>query len=158
MRRKDKEISVQGEITRIMEEALILHIALVDGERPYIIPVNFGYRDDSIYIHSASEGKKIDLIRKNNRVAFQAETGVEIVHKSTPDKCSMLYRSAAGYGRAFIVESLEEKKLGLELLMDHYHDKKLGEWVFGKCLGEVCIIKIVIEVITGKESLPRHID
>ena len=157
MRRKDKEISDRREINRIMDEALILHIALVDGDRPYLIPVNFGYKDDSIYIHSAPEGKKIDLIRKNSRVSFQAEAGLEIVHKSIPDKCGMLYRSAAGYGRAFIVESLEEKKLGLGLLMDHYHDQEQRKWEFGKCLQEVCIIKIVIEAITGKESLPRHI-
>lgn len=158
MRRKDKEITDKILIAGILDDAVVLHLALLDGDRSYTIPVNFGFEGESIYIHSAPEGKKIDLIRKNNQVAFQAETGLEIVHKSTPDKCGMLYRSVAGYGRAFIVGSREEKKLGLELLMDHYHDKKHGNWEFGKCLDEVCIIRIEIESITGKESLPRHID
>lgn len=158
MRRKDKEITDKILIAGILDDAVVLHLALLDGDRPYIIPVNFGFEGESIYIHSAPEGKKIDLIRKNNRVSFQAETGLEIVHKSIPDKCGMLYRSVAGYGRAFIVGSREEKKLGLELLMDHYHDKEQGDWEFGKCLDEVCIIRIEIESITGKESLPRHID
>ena len=158
MRRKDKEITDRVGIEGILDDALILHIALVDGDLPYLIPVNFGYKDDSIYIHSAPEGKKIDLIRKNNRVAFQAETGLEIVHKSTPNKCGMLYRSVAGYGRAYIVGSREEKKLGLGLLMDHYHKNGSKEWDFGECLDEVCILKIEIDNITGKQSLPRHID
>jgi len=157
MRRKDKEITDRQVIESILDAALLLHLGLLDGDRPYVIPVNFGYEGDTIYIHSAPEGKKIDLIRKHNIVSFQAETGLEIVHKSIPDKCGMLYRSVAGYGRAFIVESREEKKLGLQLLMNHYHEKGKIKWEFGKCLDEVCIIRIEIESITGKESLPRHI-
>ena len=157
MRRKDKEITDRQVIESILDAALLLHLGLLDGDRPYVIPVNFGYEGDTIYIHSAPEGKKIDLIRKHNIVSFQAETGLEIVHKSIPDKCGMLYRSVAGYGRAFIVESREEKKLGLQLLMNHYHEKGKIKWKFGKCLDEVCIIRIEIESITGKESLPRHI-
>jgi len=96
MRRKDKEITRRSIIDDILDKAFVLHIALLDGNRPYIIPVNFGYKVNAIYIHCAPEGKKIDLIRKNNITSFQAETGVEICHKSIPDKCSTLYRSVAG--------------------------------------------------------------
>ena len=158
MRRKDKEITDRNLIAGILDEAVILHLALLDGDRPYIIPVNFGFKGDSIYIHSAPEGKKIDLIRRHNIVSFQAETGLEIVHKSIPDKCGMLYRSVAGCGRAFIVESREEKKVALNLLMAHNTKDSQSNWEFGKCLDEVCIIRIEIESITGKESLPRHVD
>ena len=158
MRRKDKEITDRSIIENILEEALVLHVALIDGDRPYIIPVNFGYKGNTIYIHCATEGKKIDLIRENNLIAFQAETGVDIYRKSTPDKCSVLFRSIAGYGRAFIVESREEKKRALQLLMNHYNRDGPGEWKFGECLDKVCIIKIAIESITGKESLHRHMD
>ena len=158
MRRKDKEIKDRNIINGILDDAVILHLALLDEERPYIIPVNFGFKGDCIYIHSAPEGEKIDLIRKHNIVSFQAETGLEIVHKSIPDKCGMLYRSVAGYGRAFIVESREEKELALNLLMAHNTRGSQGNWEFGKCLDEVCIIRIDIESITGKESLPRHMD
>lgn len=158
MRRKDKEIRDRSIIDGILEEAPVLHIALIDGDCPYIIPVNFGYRDNTIYIHCAPEGKKIDLIRKNNAIGFQAETGIEVVHKSIPDKCGMIFRSVAGNGRVFLVESRDEKKRALQLLMDHYHKEEAAHWEFGKCLDEVCIIKIVIDSITGKQSLPGHME
>ena len=158
MRRKDKEILDRGEIDRILDETVVLHIALVDGDSPYLIPVNFGYKGGSIYIHTAPEGRKIDLIRKNNQVAFQAEAGIEIVQKSIPHKCSMLYRSVAGTGRAFFVETRKEKKLALELLMDHYHGNGPDGWEFGECLDAVFIVRIDIDSISGKESLPRHMD
>jgi uncharacterized protein len=158
MRRKDKEITSRTEINSILDKVPILHLALLDGDCPYIIPVNFGYRDDAIYVHCAKEGKKIDLIRENNKVGFQAEAGVEIVHKSIPDKCGTHFRSVAGNGRIFIVESREEKRLALTLLMQHY-DPDAGDSIeFGSCLDEVCILKIEIDAITGKQSLPRHTD
>ncbi len=158
MRRTDKEISDRTAINNILDEALVLHLALVDGDWPYLVPVNFGYQDDAIYIHCAREGKKLDLVRKNNRVSFQAETGVEIVHRSIPSKCGTHFRSVAGRGRISVVDSDEEKRLGLTLLMRHY-DRAAGEELdFGPCLDEVCILKIEIESITGKESLPVHTD
>jgi len=156
MRRNDKEITDRKLINRILDEALVLHLALVDGEWPYLVPVNFGYRDNAIYIHCAREGKKLELVRQNNRVSFQAETGVEIVHKSIPSQCSSHFRSVAGRGRISVVESADEKKLGLTLLMRHY-DRETGDDLdFGPCLDEVCILKIEIDSITGKQSLPRH--
>lgn len=158
MRRKDKEINERKMINSILDEAVILHLALLDGDRPYVIPVNFGYRDNAIYIHCAREGRKLDLIRRNNQVGFQAETGVEIVHKSIPDKCGMHFRSIVGNGRISMVKSRDEKRLGLTLLMKHYNPGAGDSLEFGDCLDEVCVLKIEIDSISGKQSLPRHTD
>ena len=62
MRRKDKEIKDKKEIESIIKRAKVCRIALSDNNMPYIIPVNYGYKNNCIYIHSASEGKKIDII------------------------------------------------------------------------------------------------
>jgi len=158
MRRRDKEINDRAEMESILRDAVVLHIALVDGDWPYIIPVNFGFRENFIYIHCAGEGKKLDLIRRNPRAAFQAETGVEVVHRSIPAHCGTLFRSVSGKGRASIVESREEKRLALQALMDHYNRGNGKEWEFGECLDEVWIIRIEIESLTGKASVRRHID
>lgn len=158
MRREDKAVVDKKEIYKILEDSPILHLAMLDGDCPYLVPVNFGVLEGCIYIHSASEGKKIDLIRRNNRVAFQSETGLQIVHKSIPHKCGMLYESVAGIGKAVIVESVEDKKTGLQALMDHYNFENKPKWDFGECLDNVCIIKIEIESMTGKRSLPAHLD
>jgi len=158
MRRTDKEITDRGLINTILDESVVLHLAMVDGDWPYLVPVNFGYLEDAIYIHCAREGRKLDLVRKNNRVSFQAETGVEILHKSIPSKCSTHFKSVAGRGRISVVESAEEKRLGLTLLMRHYDREAGDELDFNPCLDEVCILKIEIESITGKQSLPVHTD
>ena len=70
MRRSDKEINDPKTILRIIEEAEVCRIALSDGEKPYIVPMNFGYKDNSLYLHSASEGEKIDILKSNNNICF----------------------------------------------------------------------------------------
>ena len=62
MRRKDKEIKDKFEIETIINRAEVCRIGLSDDNMPYVIPVNYGYRNNCLYIHSASEGKKIDII------------------------------------------------------------------------------------------------
>ena len=70
MRRKDKEIIDKELIEEILERNRICRIGFVDGERPYIIPMNYGYKDNNLYVHSALEGKKIDILNINNNVTF----------------------------------------------------------------------------------------
>ena len=78
VRRQDKKISDPNLIERVIQKGTVVHIAMMDGDKPYQIPLNYGYKDNQFYIHSAREGKKIDLLRANNLVHFQIETGVEV--------------------------------------------------------------------------------
>ena len=63
MRRKEKEISDRNIIDDLIKKAMIIRIAMVDDNLPYIVPMNFGYKDNCLYFHSAKEGRKIDLIK-----------------------------------------------------------------------------------------------
>ena len=76
MRRQDKQISDPNQIERVIQKGTVVHIAMMDGEKPYHIHLNYGYQDSSFYIHSAREVKMIEMIRKNNIVHFQIEKGV----------------------------------------------------------------------------------
>jgi nitroimidazol reductase NimA-like FMN-containing flavoprotein (pyridoxamine 5'-phosphate oxidase superfamily) len=150
MRRKDKEISDPAAIDEIIRKALICRIALCDGGEPYLVPVNFGYESGCIYVHSAPEGKKIDLIRKNARVCFEMEADVGIVPAPGPCKWSMKYRSVIGFGRARILESREEKRNGLLAILKRYME---GPFDFpAEALERVAVIKIEIDSMSGKSS------
>lgn len=67
VRRKDKEITNRAEIEGILKKAFICHLGLSDGDLPYVVPMNYGYEDGHIYLHCATEGKKLDIIKKNNK-------------------------------------------------------------------------------------------
>lgn len=58
MRRADKEIKSKNEIEKVLREAEVLRISFSEDNRPYLVPMNFAYRDSCIYLHSAPEGRR----------------------------------------------------------------------------------------------------
>ncbi len=68
MRRGDKEIKDMKEIEEIIREAKVCRLAFSVDNMPYIVPLSFGYEKGIFYFHSALVGKKIDMVKKNDRV------------------------------------------------------------------------------------------
>ena len=150
MRRKDKEITDIDEIEKIIRKANCCRIGLADNDEPYIVPVCFGYERNALYFHGALEGRKVELIKKNNKICFEIDTDVEVVRGEKPCAWAMKYRSVIGVGRARILESDEEKTRGLKLIMRQYAE---GDFSFPKSeLDEILVVKVDITNITGKQS------
>lgn len=150
MLREDKCIKDKHEIENIINRALVCRIGLCDNGIPYVVPVNFAYSNNILYIHSANNGRKIDIIKKNNNVSFEIDIDTELVKKEDPCKCTMKYRSVIGFGKAYIINEKEKKRKALNIMVKRYLGKN---YVFSdKELDSVTVIKIIIEKITGKKS------
>lgn len=157
MRQSKKEIKDRDVIIRLLEKCHVGRLGTngLDGY-PMVKPLNFAYADGRIYFHSAHEGEKIEDIKRDNRVCFEADLPVALV-KAAENPCGAeyLYRSAIIKGRAVIVEDDTERLKGLKLLMDKYQP----EGGFGPFLEEklklTAVIRIGIEEITGKEDLGK---
>jgi len=150
MRRKDKEITDRQEIDEIISSCITCRIAMCNDGIPYIVTVNYGYEDNSLLIHSATEGKKLDMIRRNNHVCFEMETDCELRRSPVLGEWSMKYRSVIGWGRATIIEDSEAKIQALNVLMRH-HKGPEGPYP-QKVVDKVAIIRIDIDSLTGKRS------
>jgi len=150
MIRRDREITDEREIEAIIRKATICRLALSDNGIPYVVPLNFGYKDKSIYFHSAPKGKKLDIIRRNNEVCFELDVDHELVRADVPCKWGMKYRSVIGFGKAFLVEDFEEKIMALNTIMQHYWDNS-HEFPETR-VDEVAIIRVDIRSMTGKQS------
>ena len=150
MRRKENEIVDIVEIEEIIKKSKVCHIGLVDKEEPYIVPVFFGYERGALYFHSALEGRKVDVIKKNNRVCFEIESDVEVIGADEPCRWAAKYRSVMGVGRAYFLEKAEEKVHGLSVMMRHYGENK-SDLHFVR-LDEILIVKIEVEHIVGKKA------
>ncbi len=151
MRRIDKKITDYGLIETILIEERICRIALCDWEKPYLIPMVFGYYDGYLYLHSAPEGKKIDLIRKNNQICFEVESKVEVVPGEQLCNWGINYYSVIGIGKAYFLEEPEEKKKALNIMMRKFTKENQFEYS-EDMLRKTEVIKIVIEEMTGKKS------
>ncbi len=150
MRRRDKEIEDKKEIESIIRKCDVCRIALSEDNSPYIIPMCFGYGDNCLYFHSAVDGKKIDIIKKNNRVCFEFDIYVGLIKSENPCDWDVKYHSVVGSGRAFFIENPEEKIRALNIITEHYsgtvHEYRKNS------VDNVRIIKVEIENITGKKS------
>jgi len=150
MRRKDKEITDIKSIEEIINKATVCRLALTLDDTPYIVPVCFGYSAETIYFHSAKEGKKVDIIKKNNRVCFECDIDHELVESEKACNWGMKFKSVIGFGKASFVENIEEKQEALGIIMQNYTDKT---FLFPEeTLNSTLVVKIDIEQIAGKTS------
>ena len=138
------------EIESIIKKADFCRLGLSDNNNPYIVPLNFGYRDRCLYFHTAKVGKKIDMIKTNNRVCFELDIDHEVVRAENPCDWNMKYRSVIGYGRAFLLEDIDEKRRALDIIVEHYSGR-VNEYD-EKLVNRLAIIKIQVESMTGKKS------
>ncbi len=81
MRKSNQEIKDQEIIEEILSGAEFCRIAMMDDNKPYMLPFNYGYKNRCIYIHSAPAGKKIDLLNRNGFVCFEVEQTARVVQK-----------------------------------------------------------------------------
>lgn len=151
MRKKDKEIKDKKLIEFIMKRATVCRIGLSENNVPYIVPLSFGYKDNCLYFHSAKEGKKIDMIRRNNNACFEIDIDSEVVKGENACGWTMKYYSIIGFGRAFLIEDFEEKRKVLDIVMEHYAGKSSLEYS-EQAVNNAAIIKVEIESMTGKKS------
>ncbi len=153
MRRAEKAITEKSEVSEIIRQCQVCRLGMSQDNRPYIVPLSFGYHENTIYFHSARNGKKIDMLSANNCVCFEFESGVAIKQSETaPCDWSFTFRSVIGFG---VVEELlkdRDKIIGLSHIMAQYSDKT---WDLDTIpLNGLRVFKIIIESMTAKQSPP----
>ena len=121
---------------------------MCDEGVPYIVPLGFGYEDKNLFFHSGKEGKKLDILRKNNRVCFEIDVDVELLRHDEPCQWEMRYKSVIGLGRAHFVHNPEEKRRALDAILRQYTDDSFA--YPEERIASTLIIKVEIEDMTGK--------
>jgi nitroimidazol reductase NimA-like FMN-containing flavoprotein (pyridoxamine 5'-phosphate oxidase superfamily) len=150
MRKSEKEITVKTEIESIIQQSMVCRLALFDGQAPYIVPLCFGYSNDILYFHSAKEGKKVDILKRNNQVCFEFDIGTEAKPGKAACDWGMAYQSVIGFGQALMVEDVAEKRKALELITTQYAGKVYK--ITDGTAKETLVFKVEIFSMTGKRS------
>jgi len=152
MRRKEKEITQRADIEAIIESAAVCRLAMADGERPYVIPLSFGYRDQTLYFHCAPQGRKIDILRKNPRVCFEFDIDMTLVEGATACDWGAHFQSVIGFGTASFVTEPADKKKALDTIMAQYAGSDtVFDYPEAK-LRMTTVVKVAIDKMTGKRS------
>lgn len=155
MRRRDREVTEKAQLEDIVRRCDCIHLGLMDGDYPYVVPMNFGYewteRGPVFYMHAAGEGKKLELIRKSGHASFCMDTSHQLVQGTVPCSWSYLYESVMGRGEAVLVTDPEEKRRGMASVLSHYSGSEEMPDFPENMMERVAIIRLTASEITGKQ-------
>jgi uncharacterized protein len=161
MRRAEREITDPAAVDAILAEAPLLFLSFHDEPAPYVVPVCFGRDGDTLYVHSAPTGTKIDLLEANPSIGFCAATAMTLTGgpaAAAPgvEACRYGARgcSVSGTATARVVEDEDERRRGLDAIMRHYltvpGGPAAGFTYAPATLARTCIIALRIDTVRAK--------
>ncbi|MBQ8763396.1 MAG: pyridoxamine 5'-phosphate oxidase family protein [Clostridia bacterium] len=153
MTRREREVTDINKIIEILDKSKVVHVGMVDGDEPYVVPMNYGYVFENgkliIYLHGARRGRKLDVMRANPKVFFEMECDIVPFEGDIACRYGITYSSVMGRGIAEIIdEDAEEKKKALSVLMKTQTGR---DFEFeDKMVAFVSVIKITASEFTAK--------
>ncbi len=160
------EIRSKQKIIEFLNQQETGRICSIDKDGfPQVIPMNFAYANDVVYMHSHPRGEKLENIVKNSKVGFEVDHSLEFLpsYFTSPTDASQadtLYISVVIKGKASLVSDQKEKTLALNELMKKYQPEGGYEKLTPdmKVVEEVAIIKVVPVTMRGKYKIGQHWD
>ena len=156
MRRADREIVSRDKIRTIIDNCHCCRLGFNDDGEVYIVPMNFGYTYENdkytFYFHGAQEGRKVELMQHSPYVGFEMDTNYQLTEADVACAHSARFQSIIGNGNISILHDTEEKRHGLQIIMEHNTGKR--DWDFPeKMLKAVGVFKLEVTDMACKEHL-----
>jgi nitroimidazol reductase NimA-like FMN-containing flavoprotein (pyridoxamine 5'-phosphate oxidase superfamily) len=148
----DKEL-----IVSVIRQCDVCYVGMAGTDGiPYVLPMNFGYDDGIVYLHSAQEGHSIDLIRQNPNVCIVFNAKNELVYQHPDVACSYRMRSLSvmAWGKVIFEDDFDRKTEALHILMRQYSDKTYR--YARPAVENVKIWRVALEKVTCKEFGAPH--
>jgi nitroimidazol reductase NimA-like FMN-containing flavoprotein (pyridoxamine 5'-phosphate oxidase superfamily) len=150
MRRGEKEITDRAQIDAIIRRSQVCRLGLSDQGQPYVVPLCFGYDGRALYFHCAPEGRKLDILRRNNKVCFEFDLVEGMIEADQGCDWGIRYQSVIGSGIAHLVEDVKDKQNALSLVMAQYSQRNFS--LPPEMVSRSAVVRIEIESLTGKQS------
>ena len=152
MTKRERQITDPQQILDILDRGKVLHLGLCADNMPYVVPMNYGYTMEggklTVYLHSAVQGKKLDMLRANPNVFFAIDCDRIHFEGKLPCQYGMVYSSIMGTGTAQLVEDVEEKKRAMSILMKTQTGKDFS--FEDRLVSIVAVIRIDVTEYTAK--------
>ena len=138
------------DIEAVIKQARFCRLGMCDNNMPYIVPVCFGYQDQTVYIHSSLKGRKVEFLKKNPNVCVEFDIDTEIVENDPACDWGVKFKSVIGFGNVSFITDKQKKIEALGIIMRQYADRSFA--FNEKVLGKTAVIQIAISSMTGKQS------
>ena len=158
MTKRERQITDENQIRGILDTAKVLRLGLAVNNEPYVVPLNYGYTMENgrmiLYMHSATRGKKLDMIRENPNVFFEMDCDLQPFEGEVACQYGLSYSSIMGRGKATIVEDVQEKIRAMSILMKTQTQQDFS--FNDRLVSIVAVIRIDVTEYTAKHRpLPK---
>jgi len=159
------QIKSYEKVKEFLNEEHVGRISTIDENGyPQIIPMNFVFLNDTVYMHSHTKGEKIENLKRNDKAGFEVDRELEFLpsYFEDPTDASLadtLYISVVIKGAAMLVEDREEKTLALNGLMKKYQPEGRYDPIQPdmRVLDAVAVIKITPKILNGKYKIGQNL-
>lgn len=151
------EVTDINEIDAVLNEAQMCRISLLDGDKPYIAPMLFGYcltgeKPEFYFRCGENKSELIELIKKNNRAAFEIDKLFGVVPgEENPSLFEAEYEFVGGTGTIEFITGID-KITGFSHILKKYN-KNGGECIISEqILNSFAVLKLTANKIICKKQ------
>ncbi len=157
MRRRECEVTDTAVIRRILGRAALCRVAMVDEDEPYLVPMNCGWDGEHLLLHTANQGRKIDILRANPHVCVEVDEDIQMVTGPTGEECSANYVTVIGTGTVSFVLDPLAKSRDLNAIIRQCHPGASEEVFDDEALSSVAVLEVQFDHLTckAKGTTPR---
>ena len=151
-RRKERTMKTPEEMKNLLDRVAVGHMAMTTEDGPYVVPVNYLFREGFIYLHCGPKGRKIDALRNDPCVCFVVDEAGPQARWDKRCGITQIYESVMCFGRAEFVEGPEEKRRILEMMVRKFLPPDLPFPLADENVAGTVVIRIRVEWMTGKAN------
>lgn len=154
MRRAEREVCGKEALEALLKSYGVCRIGLVDGGKPYVVPVNFGYDWTEewpvIYFHGAAVGRKMEVLAQCPQVCLEWDGDHVLLTGELGCDYSYCFSSLIGEGKAEILTDPADKRHGLDVLMKQFAGEKPFEYP-DRAVAKTAVVRVSLYALTGKQ-------
>lgn len=152
MNKTERELTDPKIFQEVISRGKYVIISMCRENEPYVVTLSYGYdkENSALYFHCALKGLKIDFLKENPRVCATVieDLGYQF------GECEHHYRTVVFWGELFVVDDLDEKKHGFDILLNHLEEDpesfKKRLFKSDDAYRKVGVLRLDIGEMTGK--------
>ena len=115
---REKAAYDKATVHSVLDAGLIAHVAFVQDGKPVVVPMLYGRRNETLYLHGARKARVIRLLEGTGTACLNVTHVDGLVFARSAFNSSMNYRSATVFGPARLIEHYDDKLAALRVITE----------------------------------------
>ncbi len=145
-----KSSSDVEKIEALIKKSFVCRLGINHGKTPYVIPLSFGYYDNTLYFHSGAKGQKLNLLKNDPHVCFEFDQITEVTEAKNPCSWDIKYQSIIGNGKAVFIENTQDKIKALRVIISQYTERQMN--IPETQAKAIVVFQVVIDNMSFKQN------